>query len=471
MNRRQLLRTALGLSLGALTPIRATPALSLGAPVPNAKADSAAGKERILVVGAGAAGLAAARTLHDQGREVVVLEARKRLGGRVWSNRVWPDVTLDMGASWIHGRHGNPLTELAQRYQINTVATNDSITVYQGNGRQLSSAQKNRLEELLDELAEDLGALRARYERQGKEDISLGEAVKIVLADVKLSPEELEQLHYGLTSVIEHEYAADVERLSLYYWDADNESFPGSDALFPGGYDQIISKLATGLDVRLDHIVTELAYHAQGVSVSTTHGVFDAAQAVVTLPLGVLKQGRVRFSPPLPAAKQRAIEHLEMGVVNKLYLRFGRVFWDNTDWLGYIPPRKGEWTEFVNIHKAVGKPILLSFNAGAYASRLESWRDGEIVAAAMKTLRAMYGAKTPDPQAWLISRWGSDPFACGSYSFRAVNASDDDHDALAAPLKQRVFFAGEATAKGYSATVHGAYLSGLRAARELGQVV
>ena len=132
--------------------------------------------------------------------------------------------------------------------------------------------------------------------------------------------------------------------------------------------------------------------------------------------------------------------------------------------IGYIPKKKGEWVEFFNLHPITGKPILVGFNAGSYAKSLEDWADEKIVAAAMQTLRTIYGAKVPDPTDYAITRWGSDPFAQGAYSFLATHATDEDYDALAEPMGDRLFFAGEATSRQYAATVHGALLSGWREA-------
>ncbi|MEK9164377.1 MAG: FAD-dependent oxidoreductase, partial [Chloroflexota bacterium] len=160
------------------------------------------------------------------------------------------------------------------------------------------------------------------------------------------------------------------------------------------------------------------------------------------------------------------------GVLNKVYLRFAAAFWaeDDTDWIGYIPEKKGEWGEYLNIYHYTGQPILLCFNAGEYGLAIEKLSDGEIVAAAMKTLRQMYGDDIPEPEAWLITRWGSDPFAYGSYSHAAPGATEDDFAALAEPVGDRLFFAGEATSE-YSATVHGAYLSGVREAGRIAELM
>jgi monoamine oxidase len=157
-----------------------------------------------------------------------------------------------------------------------------------------------------------------------------------------------------------------------------------------------------------------------------------------------------------------------MGLLNKTYLRFAEAFWpEEPEWLGYIPTRKGEWAEWLNIYAYTGQPILVGFNAGRYGRQIEHLADAEIVSAAMKTLRTLYGAEIPDPEAWLITRWASDPFAWGSYSYLPPGATPAVRATLAEPVAERLFFAGEATAQDYPATVHGALLSGRRAAQQI----
>jgi monoamine oxidase len=266
---------------------------------------------------------------------------------------------------------------------------------------------------------------------------------------------------------MEHDYAADVADLSLFAWD-QGEEFDGADVLFPGGYDQIAQTLAAGLDIRLGHPVQSIAYGAQGAGVETSVGHFSAEKVVITLPLGVLQKGVVAFDPVLPEAKQDAIDSLGMGVLNKLYLRFPRIFWpQEADMLGYISPVKGAWMETLNIAHYTGAPVLLCFNAATYGRAIEKLSDDEIVAEAMQHLRTIFGPNVPDPTGHLVTRWASDPYAFGSYSYLRPGTDGDTRDALAAPVDDRLFFAGEATNRDYAATVHGAYLSGLRAAQEI----
>lgn len=427
--------------------------------------------QRILIIGAGMAGLAAAHELAQQHFDVTVLEARDRIGGRVWTDRSWPGMPLDLGASWIHGVVGNPIADLARQFHVPTLPTDDSLTIYDSAGQKLTAREQLRLVERYEQVKITVDELRQQRRAHGQADISLGEALREVIARKDFSSRELNELWYAINSTIEHEYAADVDWLSLYHWD-EPYHFDGDEVIFPQGYDALAHGLARGLDMRLNHIVSKIEYDAQRVTVQTNRVAFEADRVVVTLPLGVLKRGAVKFVPGLPLRKQQAIERLGMNVLNKVYLRFTKVFWraDDTDWIGYIAENKGEWAEALNIHHYTRQPILLWFNAAAYGTHLESPSDAAIIGEAMRRLRVMYGADIPEPEGYLITRWLSDPFAGGSYSHLPVGATPDDRAALTEPIADRVFFAGEATVIDHAATVHGAYLSGVREAQQIARL-
>ena len=137
------------------------------------------------------------------------------------------------------------------------------------------------------------------------------------------------------------------------------------------------------------------------------------------------------------------------------------------DWLGQIDPGPGDWMEWVSLAKPLRQPVLIGFHAGPSAVALEALDDAAVVASAMASLRRLYGPGIPEPIGVQISRWHADPFSGGAYSFNALGSTPVDRQVLAKPLAQRLFFAGEASHPNLFGTVHGAYLSGLRAAAEL----
>ena len=202
-----------------------------------------------------------------------------------------------------------------------------------------------------------------------------------------------------------------------------------------------------------------------GVRLDTSKGEIHARQALVTLPLGVLKRGSVAFDPPLPDVKQHAINALGSGRLDKCVLRFKRCFWDEeAHFIVHVDNDRGRWSEFFNLMPSTGAPILVGLAGGAFAAEIETWPDGAVVGSAMDVLRGIYGAAVPEPSSWQITAWSRDPWSLGSYSFHAVGSGPEQRRALAEPVDGRLFFAGEATAERGYQTVHGALLSGLREA-------
>ena len=137
--------------------------------------------------------------------------------------------------------------------------------------------------------------------------------------------------------------------------------------------------------------------------------------------------------------------------------------------IGYVGAQTGQWAETLNLHPYTGQPILMMFNAGSYGARIEAMPDAEVVDQALAALEVMYG-RVPRPKDALITRWQLDPWSHGSYSYVPAGVSFGRHADLATPIDDRVFFAGEATHRDYPATVHGAFLSGVRAARQVAMV-
>jgi monoamine oxidase len=464
ITRRQLLTTSLRASAGALL---------VGWPrESSARAASHAQPQKfdVIVVGAGVAGLAAARRLKLQGASVLILEARNRIGGRVWTDTSMPGASLDLGASWIQGTNGNPITALARSLNLRTSPTDfENIALYDRAGRHLGGAEVARIETNYRSVLQRVEKLRDAMRGEGREDISLQAGFERVLAGRNLTDRERAELNFAIHAEIEDEYAADATELSLFNWDQD-EGFGGSNELFPAGYAQIANRLARGLDIRLAMPVALIEYGDRGVVIKTQHDAFTADRVIVTLPLGVLKRGLITFSPGLPEQKLAAIRRLGMGILNKVYLRFPKLFWPKeNDVLGVVSA-KGQWGEWINYFRYTGQPILAGFNSGQYGRYLEGLANHEVTEAAMNALRGIYGRSIPDPTDVVMSRWAADPFTLGAYSSIPPRSSGRDYDTLAAPIGDRVFFAGEATSRTYPATVHGAFLSGEREARRIAKL-
>ena len=326
-----------------------------------------------IVIGAGIAGLAAARYLEDRGERVTILEARNRIGGRIWT---WRDLScpVDLGASWIHGYRRNPIAAIARANDIATRTTDyDNLSAYSSDGEFIPDRVLAGLYGDAEGLFEEAAALAAALD----DDISIGDAVDRALAGEQLSDGERVFLDWYLAE-LEVTSGASMSDLSSRYVDSDR-TFGGPDHLFPGGYDRIVEIVAGDLEIETGQVVRQLDYGDGAVRVYTDSGEFTGDRAIVTLPLGVLKANRVTFNPPLPEWKTAAIRRLGMGVLNKIALQFADVFWpQDREFFAYLSRTAGEYPSFLNMDYYADRPVLVAFVGGPFARRMENRSDDAI---------------------------------------------------------------------------------------------
>ena len=408
----------------------------------------------VIIVGAGISGLAAADNLIDNGKDVLVLEARDRIGGRIWSH-LWNGVIIEEGANWIHTSEGNPITEFAEKHGFTTYETPLNSMVAYLNGKEIDNDE-------YDYLVKEFWTYIIAKQEKGQDE-SLAKTISDFKIKKSFPFDEKIVLNYLANSEISNEYGTDLDNLSRDYFDI-GEGFGDGELVLPNGLQQITDVLKDEVDVRLNHIVTKIEYQDGGVIIYVKNKQFYAKKVLVTVPLGVLKSGDIEFLPPLPASKQNAISELGMGLLQKHWLLFDEVFWDeDVIWILSVNEQNWECMNFTY----TGKPILLCFTMGEYAKNQESLPDRAITSDIMSVLRNTYGQNIPDPIDAYFTKWASDKFSYGAYSFTAVGNTPETYYEISAPIDNLIYFAGEHTHENYPATIHGAYLSGLRAAKSM----
>jgi monoamine oxidase len=407
----------------------------------------------VLVIGAGAAGLAAAAELARAGRSVLVLEARARVGGRCWTRRMAGlDVPVELGAEFLHGEA--KITHALLR-QAGIAAVNASRVRRQFEGGRLRPA---------DNFAEAQRAVRgARLEADMSFDRFLS------MRDLPAKTKAIARM------VVQGFDAADPARVSarsiLEEW-GEGGSLGRTQPRPEGGYGALMGWLgrrviARGGRLQLESVVRELrwtrgAVHVRGTFLGEPF-VVRAARAVITLPLGVLQAGDVRFIPAL-AAKRPALRKLASGPVIRVAMRFHRAVWE----------QRAPGVAFFNSSRApfptfwtplpMRAPLLTGWVGGPKAARLSGLSARKLISEALGCVRAIF----PDAQLAdaLAQDWQQDPHSRGGYSYVLVGG-EGAREQLAEPLAGTLFFAGEATDAEEAGTVAGALRSGRRAAREV----
>jgi polyamine oxidase len=332
---------------------------------------------RVLIVGAGAAGLAAARDLTDLGHEVLVVEARDRLGGRVDTRRLGGAAPVDLGASWIHGVDGNPLTELAAMAGVRLMPSDfDSVSVRDAEGGLIG---ETALADAYDRLADAIDT--------DQPSTPISDIFDQLLSG--LTDQQRALLDYVSNSEIVHEFGVDPNRLTIAAF-VEGEEFGGGDALIPDGMSLLLSGLTGGYGVRTGVPVSRVTRSLEGATAELHDGEQLAAdQVLITVPLGVLQSGDLVFDPPLPDVNQAAIGRLGMGTLEKVALRFERSFWDDSEYLG-LADGENLFSEWINLVSVADELVLVALIGGSVAEQLMTWPDQAIIDEALVALTTMF---------------------------------------------------------------------------------
>ncbi len=415
------------------------------------------GGTKVVVVGAGLAGLAAASSLKNQGADVIVLEAKPHIGGRLLTD--WSmGAPFEVGAGWIHGpEDDNPAKQLADAVGASYVVTDDENAVYHHEDGEAFS--EDDYEEMSDGWESVLEHIDAKYE--DNDPRSLLKAIQNYDSALLDDP----RVVWAFSAWTEFSKGGPIEDLSAVLFNAD-KAFDTPDVVVSSGYDKLLKPLAVGLDIRLSQPVEHISYDEDdGVRVTTAKDSFEADYCVCTVPLGVLKAKAIEFAPPLPKRHQHSIDTLGFGSVTKLALKFEEPFWDiETQYFGIITEPKGRWNYWLNYRTFTDENILLGLSVGAYAPVADQMTNAEMAEDGLSVLRQVWGEDVGTPSQILATHWATDPFTLGAYAYPRPGSKKSDFDGLARGLEDRLFLAGEHTIFDYAGTTHGAYMTGLRAA-------
>lgn len=414
----------------------------------------------MLVIGAGAAGLAAARVLHDGGSAVTVLEARDRVGGRAHTNFDIASHPVELGAEFIHGE--NVCTwELLERFGLNGIDIHAELDFHAYiDGRLLNQEAFVRTPSAAQLLTTPFAA--KSWIDGGAADVSLADVAHGGTGFFAQDPTP-EQLRFwnNLTAQLQAGDLSDVGVGGIAEATHDGD---GQQILFriAEGYSALMDALASGLDVRLGRPVDHIRWGATGVVVACGDERFESRRAIVTLPLAILQAGDVTFDPPLPPEKLAAIDGLGAGPIAKIVLRFDRPFWPDRmtnllttlDSQGWWTPGKGRADE---------GPVLTALLGASAVSRFAALNEPAM--GGLRDLERMFETSLVDrlvDARWVD--WSADRWSKMGYS-HVPPGGVGLRDALAAPVGDVLFFAGEATNAIRPASVHGAIESGYRSAR------
>jgi len=419
----------------------------------------------VIVIGAGMAGLEAASVLQANNLDVLILEARNRVGGRIVTTSMGSAWT-DLGPSWLHDIDNNILANLADQYGIpliNTPYTESNTVVFDGS----SEVTDPDIFVFFPLLSQSLLMRTFASSTASFEDAITAFVNAVIPSTSIFTP-------FAWNALYSSWFAANTKYISSIV--APGYLNLGHDALPSGGYTNFINTIfdINSLNIELNSIVNKINYTNNDVVINTTNGMaYGARYVVVTVPLGVLKANSIQFTPSLPSPQQLAIQNMGVGLMNKVFLQFESVFWD-PDFTLTIPYSSNPSTDYEmiltysnfvpNSGSPSNPPILLVFLIGDLALAQESMPDSEIISYVMAQLQTIYPSAPSLPEAYQITRWGQDPFALGAYMYPSMSTTYADIVNLTLPVQNKLFFAGEAANQIRSGTADAAYTSGLNAA-------
>jgi monoamine oxidase len=394
---------------------------------------------RVIVIGAGVAGLYAAHLLKARGINVQILEASGRYGGRMGKHSGFVNYDIDLGAQWLHGKN-NILGELATKSNTELSPDDSDLTYWFNN--QITATLPQNIEIFEGEDLPDISF------RDFAHDKGLG-------AD-----------YDWIVEALAGDFGADASRISVYNTNKEEENWSSGDSDYKFKqtfFDLIDQQIAAYVrnEIRLNTIVQSIEYAGSTVFISdTNNNTYEADKVIITVPITILKAGTITFNPPLPAEKTTAFSKIGMDAGMKVFLRFSNKFYADFVVGGTVCAAYADDT----VGKTTSDYVMLAFIMGEQAENLTALgSDSAIINALLLELDTMYaGQATASFIDGFVQNWTTDPFIRGAYSYSTVGMGDARRVA-AEPVDNKLFFAGEAmNLNGHHQTAHGAAESGYR---------
>ncbi|MBM3520342.1 MAG: FAD-dependent oxidoreductase [Alphaproteobacteria bacterium] len=395
----------------------------------------------VVVIGAGSAGIAAARRLIAKGRSVVVIEAANRIGGRAFTDRTTFGLPYDQGASWLQGPAGLPHVDLARSLGYTLVNHNTAGEAFYVGNRPANAAEWAAYENANDRIDAAIS---------GAPDVS---AASRLPADLPMSATV-----QSWTGPMD--FGVDFADLSL--GDVNGYGDYAYNYLIREGYGTLVADLGAGLPILTVTPARVVDWGGPDVRVETDRGTIRAAACIVTVSTGVLASGAIRFTPDLPPEKTQAIADVPMGILLKIALQFDgeRFGLTENDFLSYAVPEIVPARASYFLTWPTGHDLAVGFAGGAFGWEMSAAGEAAALDFALGEFAGMMGSGS---RAHFVkghmSGWASNPLTLGAYA-AARPGKHASRTILRQPLGERVFFAGEAVAERYPALVTGAHISG-----------
>jgi len=405
----------------------------------------------VVVVGAGAAGLGAARTLLDAGFAVALIEAKDRIGGRAFTETQTFGVPYDVGCHWLDRVPHNPWLPYARNNGFSVYPARDEEKVYVGNREATKEEYAAHDQAYYD--------LRGEIYKAGAagQDIAASDAANVTGPWAPLAA-----AYVGPWSI-----GKELDGFSCLDW---STAIDGTDWFCREGFGAVVAHYGRDIPVKLSTPVTRIEWGSKGVSLETSAGTIAAKAAIVTASTGLLASGAITFQPALPADKQESFHRISLGSYNNIALLFSEdIFGLGED--GYVAYQARTTRAMGLLTNISSSGLSFGYVGGDLGRDLQEAGPAAAVDFALAELRKIYGSEVDRSFVkGTMSRWSKDPWIRGSYASAEAGYANL-RDALRRPLAGRLFFAGEACHETQWATCAGAYLSGVETAQALAEAV